>query len=118
ARGGGLGGPGPPRCGAGEIIGVRVQRPPGARSAGLPGFDYPPAYADAGGLRGAYVAAGPPDGEPVLLLHGEPSWSFLYRSMLPVLAAAGLRASAADPIGFRRSDQPAALRRHSYPPHA
>jgi len=96
---------------------VRVLRTPEDRFAGLPGFDYPPAYADAGGLRMAYVAAGPPDGEPVLLLHGEPSWSFLYRSMLPVLAAAGLRAIAADLIGFGRSDKPAEMSDHSYARH-
>jgi len=94
-----------------------VLRTPEDRFAGLPGFDYPPAYADAGGLRMAYVAAGPPDGEPVLLLHGEPSWSFLYRSMLPVLAAAGLRAIAADLIGFGRSDKPAEMSDHSYARH-
>ena len=96
---------------------MRVLRTPEDRFAGLPGFDYPPAYADAGGLRMAYVAAGPPDGEPVLLLHGEPSWSFLYRSMLPVLAAAGLRAIAADLIGFGRSDKPAEMSDHSYARH-
>ena len=55
----------------------------------------------------AYVEAGPADGEPVLLLHGEPTWSFLYRTVIPVLADAGLRAIAPDLVGFGRSDKPA-----------
>ena len=60
---------------------------------------------------------GPPDGEPVLLLHGEPSWSFLYRKVMPVLADAGLRAIAADLAGFGRSDKPAEMGDHSYARH-
>jgi haloalkane dehalogenase len=96
---------------------MRVLRTPEERFAGLPGFSYPPRYADAGGLRLAYVEAGPPDGEPVLLLHGEPSWSFLYRTVLPVLAAAGLRAIAPDLAGFGRSDKPAEIAGHSYAAH-
>jgi len=71
---------------------MRVLSTPSDRFAGLPDFDYPPRYADAGGVRMAYMEAGPADGEPVLLLHGEPSWSFLYRHVVPVLADAGLRA--------------------------
>jgi haloalkane dehalogenase len=93
---------------------MRVLRTPEDRFAGLPDFGYQPRYADAGGLRLAYVEAGPPDGEPVLLLHGEPSWSFLYRKVIAVLAAAGLRAIAADLIGFGRSDKPAEISDHSY----
>ena len=57
-------------------------------------------------MRLAYVEAGPPDAEPVLLLHGEPSWSFLYRTVMAVLADAGLRAIAPDLAGFGRSDKP------------
>jgi haloalkane dehalogenase len=68
-------------------------------------------------LRLAYVEAGPPAGEPVLLLHGEPSWSFLYRKVIPVLAGAGLRAIAADLVGFGRSDKPAEIADHSYARH-
>src|SRR5258708_11407821 len=71
---------------------MRFVRTPEDRFADLPDFAYPPRYADVGGLRLAYVEAGPPEGEPVLLLHGEPSWSFLYRKVIPVLAGAGLRA--------------------------
>ncbi len=90
---------------------------PDDRFADLPDFGYPPRYADVGGIRLAYVEAGPPDGEPVLLLHGEPSWSFLYRRVMPVLAGAGLRAIAADLVGFGRSDKPAEIADHSYARH-
>src|SRR5215468_546825 len=96
---------------------MKVLRTPDERFSGLPDFGYEPRYADAGGLRLAYVEAGPPDGEPVLLLHGEPSWSFLYRKVLPVLAGAGLRAIAPDLIGFGRSDKPASADEHSYARH-
>jgi haloalkane dehalogenase len=96
---------------------VRLLRTPEDRFAALPGFDYPARYADAGGVRMAYVEDGPPGGEPVLLLHGEPSWSFLYRAVLPVLAGAGLRAIAADLVGFGRSDKPAEMGDHSYARH-
>ncbi|HEV2450667.1 MAG TPA: haloalkane dehalogenase [Streptosporangiaceae bacterium] len=94
-----------------------VLRTPEDRFDGLPGFGFPPRYADAGGLRMGYVEAGPADGEPVLLLHGEPSWSFLYRRVMPVLADAGLRAIAPDLIGFGRSDKPAGIGDHSYARH-
>src|SRR5271170_4618562 len=96
---------------------MQVLRTPEDRFADLPGLGDPPRYADVGGLRLAYVEAGPPDGEPVLLLHGEPSWSYLYRTVMPVLAGAGLRVIAADLIGFGRSDKPADVRDHSYARH-
>ena len=86
---------------------MEVLRTPDERFANLPDFDFEPRYADAGGLRIAYLDEGPPDAPPVLLLHGEPTWSFLYRKMLPVLAGAGLRAIAVDLPGFGRSDKPA-----------
>ncbi len=97
---------------------VKALRTPDERFTDLPDFDYPPQYATlADGLRMAWVEAGPADGEPVLLLHGEPSWSFLYRTMLPALADAGLRAIAPDLIGFGRSDKPAEVGEHSYARH-
>ena len=96
---------------------MKVLRTPEDRFTDLPDFGYPPRYADVGGLRLAYVEAGPADGEPVLLLHGEPSWSFLYRKVMPVLADAGLRAIAADLAGFGRSDKPAEVSDHSYARH-
>ena len=94
-------------------------RTPDECFAALPDFGYAPHYADvpdsAGGtLRMAWVEDGPADGEVVLLLHGEPSWSFLYRHMLPVLAAAGYRAIAPDLVGFGRSDKPTAVDDYSY----
>jgi haloalkane dehalogenase len=96
---------------------MRTLRTPEDRFADLPDFPYPPRYADLGGVRMGYVEAGPPDGEPVLLLHGEPSWSFLYRRVMAVLAAAGLRAIAPDLIGFGRSDKPAEVADYSYARH-
>ncbi|MGE5131617.1 MAG: haloalkane dehalogenase [Gemmatimonadota bacterium] len=96
---------------------MRALRTPESRFAGLPDFPYEPRYAEAGGLRLAWVEDGPAAGEPVLLLHGEPSWSFLYRKVMPVLAAAGLRAIAPDLAGFGRSDKPAEIGDHSYARH-
>ncbi|MET9248347.1 haloalkane dehalogenase [Nonomuraea sp. NPDC003709] len=97
---------------------MRILRTPEERFAGLPGFPYEPRYAEVpDGLRMAYVEAGPADGEPVVLLHGEPSWSFLYRHVMPELAAAGLRAIAVDLVGFGRSDKPADQAEHTYARH-
>jgi len=96
---------------------VRVLRTPQDRFTGLPGLAYDPRYVNVGGLWMSYVETGPADGEPVLLLHGEPSWSFLYRTVMPVLAEAGFRAIAPDLIGFGRSDKPAAIGDHSYARH-
>ena len=96
---------------------MRALRTPDDRFADLPGFPWAPRYADVGGLRMAYVADGPADGAPVLLLHGEPTWSFLYRKVMRVLADAGLRVIAADMIGFGRSDKPAEMSDHSFARH-
>lgn len=96
---------------------MQVLRTPEGRFADLPDFPYPPRYVDVGGLQIAYVEAGPADGEPVLLLHGEPSWSFLYRMVMPVLADAGLHVIAADLVGFGRSDKPAEIGDHTYERH-
>ncbi|HEY2299424.1 MAG TPA: haloalkane dehalogenase [Jatrophihabitans sp.] len=96
---------------------VATLRTPDDRFGALPDFPYPPHYAEVEGMRMAWVEDGPADGEPVLLLHGEPSWSFLYRTMIPVLAGVGLRAIAPDLIGFGRSDKPAAVEDHSYARH-
>lgn len=101
---------------------MQILRTPDDRFGQLPDFDYEPRYAEVpdgegATLRMAWVEAGPADGEPVLLLHGEPSWSFLYRRMLPVLADAGLRAIAPDLVGFGRSDKPAGIADHSYARH-
>jgi haloalkane dehalogenase len=97
---------------------MRALRTPAERFTDIPDFAYPPRFADVGdGLRMAFVEDGPADGEPVLLLHGEPTWSFLYRKVIPVLAAAGLRAIAPDLIGFGRSDKPADIADHTYARH-
>jgi len=101
---------------------VQVLRTPEERFTGLADFPYDPHYAevadpDGGILRMAWVQAGPEDGEPVVLLHGEPTWSYLYRSMIPPLAEAGLRVIAPDLVGFGRSDKPAKIADHSYVRH-
>src|SRR3984893_10221661 len=96
---------------------MKVLRTREDRFADLPDFGYPPRYADVDGLRLVYVETRPAEGEPVLLLHGEPSWSFLYRKVMPVLAHAGLHAIAADLVGFGRSDKPAEVGDHSFARH-
>lgn len=101
---------------------MRVLRTPDERFADLPDFPYEPRYADVpdgsgGALRMAYVEAGPADGPVLLCLHGEPSWSFLYRHVIEVAAAAGLRVIAPDLVGFGRSDKPAEIDDHSYARH-
>ncbi|UOY00456.1 haloalkane dehalogenase [Blastococcus sp. PRF04-17] len=97
---------------------MEILRTPAERFADLPDFPYEPRHVEVeGGLRVAYVEDGPAGGETVLLLHGEPSWSFLYRRMIPVLASAGLRAVAPDLIGFGRSDKPADRAAYSYAGH-
>jgi haloalkane dehalogenase len=88
-----------------------VARTPDERFADLPGYRYPPCYAEVGSkstglLRMHYVEAGPPDADPVLLLHGQPTWSYLYRTVIDRLAAAGHWVLAPDLIGFGRSDKP------------
>ena len=92
-------------------------RTPDERFAGLTGYDFQPHYVDIGGLRMHYVDEGPTDAAPVLLLHGEPSWSYLYRKMIPPLVAAGHRVIAPDLIGFGKSDKPAAISDYSYQGH-
>jgi haloalkane dehalogenase len=86
---------------------MAVVRTPEDRFADLPGYPFAPRYVTLeSGLRMHYVDEGPPGGEPILLLHGQPTWSYLYRTVIPVLTAAGLRAVAPDLIGFGRSDKP------------
>lgn len=94
-----------------------VLRTPDACFAKLPDFPYEPRYVELGGLRIAYIDEGPRDGAVVLLMHGEPSWSFLYRKMIPVLVNAGFRVLAPDLVGFGRSDKPARREDYSYLNH-
>lgn len=96
---------------------MRMLRTDESRFASLPGFPYEPSYASVGGPRMAYVSAGPVDGPVALLLHGEPTWSFLYRTVMPVLAEAGIRSVAPDLVGFGRSDKPVEKEAHTYAAH-
>lgn len=101
---------------------MQVLRTPDARFEGLTDWPYAPRYlevADADGtaLRIAYVDEGPRDAAPVLLMHGEPSWSYLYRKIIGELAARGHRVVAPDLIGFGRSDKPAARSDYTYERH-
>ncbi|WP_338751811.1 haloalkane dehalogenase [Janibacter alittae] len=103
---------------------METLRTPDERFTDLPDFPFEPHYADVpdqdgGTLRMAWVEAGPPAAEAptVLLLHGEPSWSFLYRHVMRVLADAGVRAVAVDLVGFGRSDKPTDPAAHSYARH-
>jgi haloalkane dehalogenase len=97
-------------------------RTPDDRFADLPGFAFAPNYVevpsgDEGTLRVHYLDEGPRDAPVVLLMHGEPSWSFLYRKMIPVLTAAGLRSIAPDLVGFGRSDKPTERTDYTYARH-
>ncbi len=94
-----------------------IKRTPDDRFANLPGYPFSPHYADVGGLRMHYVDERPRDAAPVLMLHGEPSWSYLYRKMIPLLVAAGHRCVAPDLIGFGRSDKPGDRRDYTYQRH-
>src|SRR5215471_5410492 len=99
-----------------------VLRTPDDRFDGLPDFPFAPHYVDVpdgdgGTLRVHHLDEGPADAAPVLLMHGEPSWSFLYRKMIPILTAAGHRIIAPDLVGFGRSDKPAAREDYSYQRH-
>ncbi len=101
---------------------MRALRTPDERFEALPGFAFSPHYAevadgDGGALRVHYLDEGPADGPVVLLMHGEPSWCFLYRTMVPVLVEAGLRCVAPDLVGFGRSDKPSETTDYTYARH-
>jgi haloalkane dehalogenase len=96
---------------------MEILRTPDERFADVPDFPYEPKYVEVDGLRIAYVEAGPADGEPVVLVHGEPTWSFLYRVQIARLANAGYRAIAPDLIGFGRSDKLASRDEYTYARH-
>ena len=101
---------------------VDVLRTPDERFAGLSDFPFAPHYVevadgDGSSLRIHYIDEGPPDADPVLLMHGEPSWCYLYRKMIPPLVSAGHRAVAPDLVGFGRSDKPARREDYTYQRH-
>ncbi len=113
---------GAPACDAEPVVmttsaGVEFVRTPDACFDSLPGWPYEPKYVELDGLRQAYVDEGPTDGPVVLLLHGQPSWSYLYRKMIPVLVKAGLRVIAMDHLGMGRSDKPTDIASYSYLGH-
>jgi haloalkane dehalogenase len=96
---------------------MEVLRTPDERFRDLPGYPFAPHYLERDGIRIHYVDEGPPAAAPVLMLHGEPSWSYLYRKMIPRIAAAGHRVIAPDLVGFGRSDKPAAREDYTYQRH-
>ena len=96
---------------------TKILRTPDERFAHLRDFPYTPHYIEVGGLRVAYIDEGPRAAPVVLLMHGEPSWSYLYRKMISVFLAAGYRVVAPDIVGFGRSDKPAHKADYSYLNH-
>lgn len=101
---------------------MSVIRTPDTRFANLPDYPFAPQYVDVGGaaapgLRMHYVDEGPRDGRVVLMLHGEPTWSYLYRHMIPPVVAAGHRVIAPDLIGFGKSDKLTDINAYSYQAH-
>jgi haloalkane dehalogenase len=101
---------------------MNILRTPDQRFAALPDYNFEPHYlaltdADGTALRLHFIDEGPRDAAPVLMLHGEPSWSYLYRKMITGLAQKGHRAVAPDLIGFGRSDKPAAQSDYTYERH-
>ena len=94
---------------------MKAYRTPDEQFDGLPGYDFAPHYVEQDGLRLHYLDEG--SGPPVLLLHGEPTWSYLYRKIIPELAPSA-RAVAPDYFGFGRSDKPVAQEAYSYDFHA
>ncbi|MGI8755734.1 MAG: haloalkane dehalogenase [Acidimicrobiales bacterium] len=101
---------------------MKTVRTPDDRFADLDGYPFAPHYADVddgdgGSLRVHYLDEGPTDAAPVLLMHGEPSWSYLYRHMIPPLVEAGHRVIAPDLVGFGRSDKPTEAGDYTYARH-
>jgi haloalkane dehalogenase len=102
---------------------MNILRTPDERFQDLPGYPFAPHYiqvdiGEGDSLRIHYVDEGPRDGAPILMMHGEPSWSYLYRKMIPpIFASAGLRALAPDLVGFGRSDKPSSPADYTYLRH-
>ena len=97
-------------------------RTPDERFANLPDYPFAPHYVqvddtEGGSLRMQYLDEGPADAPVVLMLHGEPSWSYLYRKMIPIVTAAGFRVIAPDLIGFGKSDKPTKRTDYTYQRH-
>ena len=97
---------------------MKLLRTPDERFTSLPGYSFEPNYAEVGdGIRVHYLDEGPADVAPVLLLHGEPTWSYLYRKMIPVLTEGGQRCVVPDLVGFGRSDKPSETTDYTYQRH-
>ncbi len=101
---------------------MKALRTPDERFANLPGYPFEPNYSevfdgDGGKLRIHHVDEGPKDGEVVLCMHGQPTWSFLYRKMIPIFAEAGYRTVAPDLVGFGKSDKPTEITDYTYSAH-
>lgn len=101
---------------------MKVLRTPDMRFQKLPGYPFTPHYLEVpdgngGGLRIHYLDEGPRESNPVLLMHGEPTWSYLYRKMIPIITSAGYRIIAPDLVGFGRSDKPSDRNDFTYERH-
>src|ERR1700730_16973170 len=96
---------------------TEVYRTPEERFERLPGYSFAPHYVELDGLRLHYLDEGPRDGTPIVCFHGEPTWAYLYRKMLPGLLAGGNRLICPDYAGFGRSDKPTDRRWYSYDRH-
>ena len=96
---------------------MEILRTPDERFENLDGYPFAPNYVDVEGIQIHFLDEGPQTAAPILLLHGEPSWSYLYRKMIPVLTAAGHRCIAPDLVGFGRSDKPTAQSDYTYQRH-
>jgi haloalkane dehalogenase len=96
---------------------MKILRTPDDRFKDLIDFPFKPNYLNVDGLRIHYVDEGTNNSEVILLMHGEPSWSFLYRFMIPPLVEAGFRVLAPDLVGFGRSDKPTEQTDHTYQKH-
>lgn len=96
---------------------IEFVRTPEERFSRLPNYSFPPNYLDIQGLRMHYLDEGDSNADPVLMMHGEPTWSYLYRHMIPICKAAGHRVIAPDLIGFGKSDKPIHQRDYSFQSH-
>lgn len=96
---------------------MEILRTPDEHFANLPSYPFAPHYVEVNSVRIHYVDEGPERAEPILMLHGEPSWSYLYRKMVPVIMRAGYRAVVPDLVGFGRSDKPTERTDYTYQRH-
>jgi haloalkane dehalogenase len=96
---------------------MKLLRTPDERFKGLPGYPFKPHYAEIDGVRIHYVDEGHNERETVLMMHGEPSWSYLYRKMIPIVVKSGYRVIAPDLVGFGKSDKPGEMSDYSYQKH-